>query len=197
MAGNIVVSPPTLVSRVVHGVSPVVLFLSLEALTTIMRKRINENKIAWAKGHTIPEEQEVEVKATFPSIFSSPDDQKDIKELPSKTEDSIAPVIPAKEIKSNPSLIEKSNYTPVVLPDLQMQKLENQTQSESVVSSSSIKEVETTDEGEKAISLPQKIRNLITENPDITVDEIVTLIPHKDKKYLRRVARKELGLISS
>lgn len=42
IAGNVAVSDNTLISQLVHATSPVVLFLSLEALTTLLRHRSKE-----------------------------------------------------------------------------------------------------------------------------------------------------------
>lgn len=43
IAGNVAVSPNELTAQLVHGTPPVVLFLSLEALTSLMRQRIKES----------------------------------------------------------------------------------------------------------------------------------------------------------
>lgn len=171
VAGNIVVSPPTLTARVVHGVSPVVLFLSLEALTSIMRKRIREAKEK--KDAKTVEKLVQEEKVYVPKVATVP--------LPQLAKPHSLPTV---KIEDKEALAPVStDSTPQVVG---VEDAQQETHSESEPD-----EKKATDK--KGPSLPQQFRDLLAEEPSLTIDELLERVNYKDRKYARVVARKVMA----
>jgi len=160
IAGNVSISPDDLTARLVHGTPPVVLFLSLEALTSLMRRRIRESitrqEFANSNQEVLLVTKQAQKRAVKPTTFLPPEGRVtspiEAPRVIMPTSDPVAPTAP----QSAPDRYVAAQP-----------------------------------------SIPQQIRDIITAQDGISVEDIAAAIDHPDKKYVRRIARQEIEKITA
>lgn len=161
VAGNIAVSPPSLTARLVHAASPIVLFLSLEALTSLLRQR----------------------RAQFVIL-----EAQNVLEPPRATP--AAAVTPAKETGTSQSPTWSPTNEPVRSKTVASVSDANSTPSPKRPSATT--RSRTTGEP----SLAQRVQAVIAAQPTASLEDVLAAVGPDvapDRKYLRRIARRELG----
>lgn len=171
IVGNVAVSEQTFLAQAVHAVPPTVLFLSLEGLTSLMRRRINESI---ARDRIEIEEELAQEKAK----------QSD---TPSQT--------PVKTKTVNRAVTEKPKPT-IYTPDTPLSSV-SEAPDATVVNKETVQSNAGRGYSDEKPSIPMQARQLLQTYPEAEIAELANMIDGNDKKYIRRVLRKQREKLST
>lgn len=179
IAGNVAVSPGDITSRLVHAAPPLVLFLSLEALTSIIRQRSKENK------RKNPEEAAAKALAEqTPPASSNLVPQTSVEPTPEKTASAKSPEAPG--VAQTPATPATPAVEHAVKPEI---KPAPAPRSQRIAPA-------TNNTKPKAARAGKTVRDIVREkleaNPAADIDEILQSLSG-DRKYNRKIIKEELA----
>jgi Protein of unknown function (DUF2637) len=209
IAGNVAVSPNTLTARLVHAAAPIVLFLAIEAVTSLRRKRYNDMVIRIAEF----DEEAATALSVTPSVKTStplapvsmvpatedanPRNSYQVPLVESPLKDPLATTSPApRRLDTSTQEMVSSvatNDTGVSMEHSGPKEASLQDSQAEQVKASPKKPSESPQNSEKPPTIRDQITALVEGNPSITLGEIQDAVPG-DKKYIRKIAKQMLGL---
>lgn len=225
IAGNVSVSDNSLVSQLVHAASPIVLFLSLEAFTILLRWRFtNRTKLMLAETvveeepvvqesviqtHVVPETGATQPHTDTPRLEEATHvaESRQIAQeiVPTSAEEEASPLITTTTLEPDES--ESSDAASDAAQEEVIQQWSDVEASFPVEPTTDLATVNDSREGnsnlpvaesskeEEPLSVREKIQQLLASGVT-DVGEIADRIPG-DRKYVRKLAREELSKLAT
>ena len=221
IAGNVVISPNDLTYQILHGTSPVVLFLALESLMILLRARSRNAQEAFEK-------EAAEKKLLSDGYFhhrTAESEPKAVEVTPEVSMDKTIPKTlsapantsqkPPSVLSPSPAMVEEDKMiqAPIVIENVEPVRTLGLGKHSSLPSAvdvpkvtetvpSLVTPVTTQDLNENNISDnqgPSKreiIRDLLLKNPEMEASEIIDIVGG-DRKYVQKLIRAERAKITS
>lgn len=198
IAGNVAVSPKDITAQLVHAAAPIVLFLALEATTSLVRSlqrerqerdRVNSGRVS----QTVPVPVFTSVDTGRASQdahveeVGAPSAQSAIEGAPAPQTAITVPVEPALTTEGSRAVTPKGE--PEAPPEVEPKAKPYTQPATPREASAAPKPKQGAGEGP---TVSQLVREAVAAHPNEDVSIIADMIPHDNRPYVRRLIRKEL-----